>query len=228
MDPFSVVGMAGDLDPAHPYDVIVAVPASHYMAYNPVTGYYRSHINFASTENSYVGSNLMYGHDMMFDFERNRIGIAEVTKCVPKIKGPVTGDDDVFETPFDVRDDDTAWRGNNEGNDDLEITGGIGNSPLGPGSAISVTSFGTCESMVCRLFVGTGYVAILVFASLFLNVRQFGGKMEIFNLIQMLIYHLLSFPTTKGMKSLKIMMSKLYVVQQIIRSFECSIRYILC
>jgi len=179
VDPFSVLGMVGDLDPAAPYDIIIAVPANHYMAYNPVTGYYRSHINFASS-GTYIGSNLMYGHDIMFDFERNRIGIAEVTKCVPKIKGPVTADDDVFETPFEVRDDDSVWRENNEGNDDTSIQRG-GNTPLGPGSAISVTSFGSCKSMVCRLFVATGYVALLVFAFVIFKcarIKRAAGEYE--------------------------------------------------
>jgi len=36
-NPRTVPNMAGDLDPLNPFDALLAIPATHYMEYNPVS-----------------------------------------------------------------------------------------------------------------------------------------------------------------------------------------------
>ncbi|KAL3905847.1 MAG: hypothetical protein SGILL_009513, partial [Bacillariaceae sp.] len=75
-DPNAIAGLAGtDLDPDHPYDVILAVPASHYME-----GEKGTYVNrFYDTEGggSVLGGNTIMGHDVLFDADHGRIGWAE-------------------------------------------------------------------------------------------------------------------------------------------------------
>jgi hypothetical protein len=70
-------GLAGDLDPENPYDIIIAIPPSHYMqkdAYGSyVARFYVDERGFLST----IGANTMMGHDVLFDVEEGAIGFAE-------------------------------------------------------------------------------------------------------------------------------------------------------
>jgi len=70
-------GLAGDLDPENPYDIIIAIPPSHYMqkdAYGSyVARFYVDERGFSST----IGANTMMGHDVLFDVEEGAIGFAE-------------------------------------------------------------------------------------------------------------------------------------------------------
>ncbi|VEU36151.1 unnamed protein product [Pseudo-nitzschia multistriata] len=76
--PAGVPGLAGDLDPEHPLDVIVAVPPSHYMEHLS-TGRYQNRIYATEKypDGSVLGANTMMGHDILFDPTQNRIGWAE-------------------------------------------------------------------------------------------------------------------------------------------------------
>ncbi|KAG7340724.1 xylanase inhibitor [Nitzschia inconspicua] len=76
-DPNQVPGLVGDLDPDHPYDVLLAIPASHYMECENGVCVNR----FYATEGSgsVLGANSMMGHDILFDAEHGRIGWAEST-----------------------------------------------------------------------------------------------------------------------------------------------------
>eukprot|EP00339_Tiarina_fusa_P009212 CAMPEP_0117043908 /NCGR_PEP_ID=MMETSP0472-20121206/30483_1 /TAXON_ID=693140 ORGANISM="Tiarina fusus, Strain LIS" /NCGR_SAMPLE_ID=MMETSP0472 /ASSEMBLY_ACC=CAM_ASM_000603 /LENGTH=837 /DNA_ID=CAMNT_0004755537 /DNA_START=208 /DNA_END=2721 /DNA_ORIENTATION=+ len=76
-DPNTTPGLAGQLDPLHPTDVIVAFPPSHYMEYDSETGKYTSRFYMTETGGSVLGGNTMMGHDVMFDADKNRIGWAE-------------------------------------------------------------------------------------------------------------------------------------------------------
>lgn len=72
-----VVGLAEDVDPQNPYDVLLSVPASHYMEYDPdEQGWYnRFYVDEAS--GGVIGGNAMMGHDIFFDVENRRLGWAE-------------------------------------------------------------------------------------------------------------------------------------------------------
>jgi Xylanase inhibitor N-terminal len=76
-DPFHTPGMAGALDPDHPYDILLAVPPSHYMEYDNDSGKYTSRFYPTEGRGSVLGANAMMGHDVFFDVENQRIGWAE-------------------------------------------------------------------------------------------------------------------------------------------------------
>jgi hypothetical protein len=73
-------GLVGeDLDPNRPTDVLVAMPPTHYMEYNPNTKRYTSRLYFNEKKGGVLGANFMMGHDVYFDAHRGRIGFAEST-----------------------------------------------------------------------------------------------------------------------------------------------------
>lgn len=63
-DPTGVVGLAADIDPDNPYDVLIAVPPSHYLERDMHVGYTA---RFYDTESSgsVLGANSMMGHDIL-------------------------------------------------------------------------------------------------------------------------------------------------------------------
>jgi len=75
-DPNAIPGLAGDMDLNHPYDVIVAIPASHYMEAMS-DGDVTNRIYATEKDGSVIGANVMIGHDVMFDAQNMRIGWAE-------------------------------------------------------------------------------------------------------------------------------------------------------
>lgn len=79
LDPYTTPGLAGNFDKDHPYDVLMAVPPSHYMEYDPETKLYACRIYVQETGGSVLGANAMMGHDVLFDAEKDRIGWAEST-----------------------------------------------------------------------------------------------------------------------------------------------------
>ena len=83
-NPQSVPNMAGDRDPQNPFDGLMAVPATHYMEYNPSTGTYRAKITLDSKLGSFLGINVMHGHAFYYDLSKDRIGFAESYNCRPK------------------------------------------------------------------------------------------------------------------------------------------------
>jgi|ERR1712238_372323 len=76
-DMFHTAGLAGALDKQHKSDVILAIPASHYMEYNPGTNSYTSRFYPTERSGSVFGANAMMGHDILFDIDNNRVGWAE-------------------------------------------------------------------------------------------------------------------------------------------------------
>lgn len=73
----SVPGLAADLDRTSPQDVLLAIPAMHYMEYSPSKGTYTPRIYFTESQGGVIGSNAMQGHNVLFDWENKRIGFAE-------------------------------------------------------------------------------------------------------------------------------------------------------
>lgn len=74
---YQTTGLAGSLDPNHPYDVILAFPPSHYMEYEPENGKYTSRFYVTESRGSVIGANAMMGHSILFDVDNDRIGWAE-------------------------------------------------------------------------------------------------------------------------------------------------------
>lgn len=74
-----VVGLAGELDSEYPFDVILAVPPNHYMAYSPSKDAYMARFFMVDPPSggSFLGANALMGHDVLFDATNNRIGWAE-------------------------------------------------------------------------------------------------------------------------------------------------------
>lgn len=71
------VGLAGELDPKNPRDIVIAVPALHYMEYTPSRDTYTSRLYFTESRGGVLGANAMQGHDVLFDWENGRVGFAE-------------------------------------------------------------------------------------------------------------------------------------------------------
>jgi len=72
-----IVGYAGSLDPMAPFDLLIAIPASNYMEYSPVTNLYTSRLYFTETQGGVLGANAMQGHNVVFDWENGLVGFAE-------------------------------------------------------------------------------------------------------------------------------------------------------
>jgi len=75
-DPAKVVGLAGDLDADHPYDVIVAIPPSHYMELDS-SGQYTPRFYDNEHGGTVLGANAMMGHDVLFNIDKQVVGWAQ-------------------------------------------------------------------------------------------------------------------------------------------------------
>ena len=78
MDPNDVVGFTGtDLSRDSPRDVLLAIPPQHYMEFDVNTNQYTPRLYFTEGSGGVLGANAMMGHDILFDWENQRIGFAE-------------------------------------------------------------------------------------------------------------------------------------------------------
>jgi hypothetical protein len=82
----NIPGFAGHLDPHNPYDVIIAVPPAHYVSYNERTGIAIPTVTF-SDKITFIGANILQGHELVFDLDNDRVGFAETQSCEEKFKG---------------------------------------------------------------------------------------------------------------------------------------------
>ncbi|GKY93887.1 hypothetical protein MPSEU_000355600 [Mayamaea pseudoterrestris] len=73
----SIPGYVGKLDPKNKNDLLIAIPATSYMDYSPVTKLYTSRVYFTETAGGVLGSNAMQGHNVVFDWGNGRVGFAE-------------------------------------------------------------------------------------------------------------------------------------------------------
>ncbi|KAL3770675.1 hypothetical protein ACHAW5_001450 [Stephanodiscus triporus] len=77
-DPDDVPGYAGNIDPSFgPRDIVLAIPALHYLEYDPDIEKYVPRFYTDEGSGSVLGANAMMGHDVFFDNRRGRIGFAE-------------------------------------------------------------------------------------------------------------------------------------------------------
>jgi hypothetical protein len=76
-NPDTVPGYAGTTGIGNPRDVVLAIPAAHYLEYDPDIGKYVPRFYTDEGGGSVLGANAMMGHDVFFDNSRKRIGFAE-------------------------------------------------------------------------------------------------------------------------------------------------------
>jgi hypothetical protein len=76
-DPKSTPGLAVDVDPENPYDVLLAIPPSHYMEYDDKQRKYINRFYADEGSGSVLGANAMMGHDVFFNVDDQKIGWAE-------------------------------------------------------------------------------------------------------------------------------------------------------
>ena len=72
-----VPGLAEEVDPDHPTDVLLALPATHYMEYDAKADTWTNRFYANEPSGGVIGGNAMMGHDVFFDPENLRIGWAE-------------------------------------------------------------------------------------------------------------------------------------------------------
>lgn len=77
-NPDDIAGYAGKTDLSdNPRDVVIAIPATHYMEFDTDTGKYVPRFYTEESSGSVLGANAMMGHDVFFDVARGRIGFSE-------------------------------------------------------------------------------------------------------------------------------------------------------
>lgn len=77
IDPIASKYLSSYVDFDHPYDILFVISPSIYMEHNDDDGMYQSSIYFDEPGNNVLGANLMANHDIYFDIDSDRIGIAE-------------------------------------------------------------------------------------------------------------------------------------------------------
>lgn len=80
-----ITGLAGDIDPSSPHDILLAIPATHYMEYSPSKRSFTPRLYFTESKGGVIGSNAMQRHNVLFDWENRRVGFAEST-CEYEVK----------------------------------------------------------------------------------------------------------------------------------------------
>jgi hypothetical protein len=80
----STARLAGELDPQHPLDILWAVPPDHY--FEQIINEHGIQPQFQSRffldergPHSVIGANILMGHDVLFDIDHRRLGVAAST-----------------------------------------------------------------------------------------------------------------------------------------------------
>lgn len=69
-----VIGIAGNyISPQAPHDILLAIPATHYMEYRPSSNTYTPRLYFTESPGGVLGANAMMGHDILFDVDNYRM-----------------------------------------------------------------------------------------------------------------------------------------------------------
>ena len=161
-----VVGLAGDLDPNHPYDVVLAIPASHYYEYNDDDNTYTARFYVDNGGNNVIGANAMMGHEVFFDVDNDRIGWSESTCDYPALVEPYLQENggQLFpgSTPAARQDHASPDSSSNGGDDSGHPTGG---------PAPENTPEGLCSSQ-CQFGVVTGVLLAGVLVLVVVVVRR--------------------------------------------------------
>lgn len=70
--------IAASLNPQYPLDILLAIPPEHYFEWNGKSYKSRFYVDERGS-NSIMGANALMGHDVLFDLDNRRLGIAEST-----------------------------------------------------------------------------------------------------------------------------------------------------
>ena len=100
----NIPGYTGSLDPSSPRDLLIAIPATSYMDYSPITQRYMSRLYFTESVGGVLGSNTMQGHNVLFDWQNGRIGFAESSCTYDKKEVPAVAEDNGFASDCKVSD----------------------------------------------------------------------------------------------------------------------------
>ena len=100
----TIPGYTGSLDPSSPDDLLIAVPATSYMDFSPITRRYMSRLYFTENIGSVLGSNTMQGHNVVFDWGNGRVGFSESSCAYDKSNLPKAALDDGYSTDCVVND----------------------------------------------------------------------------------------------------------------------------
>lgn len=151
-----VVGLAGDLDPDYPLDVILAIPPEHYFEYDPEEGGYVSRFYDNEGGGGVLGANAMMGHDVYFDVDNYRIGWAE-SSCdyTALVKQYTDGDWEPKPPP----DDPSRIEPSDKNYDDT-----MGDGPADKNDEPSGTydeSSSTCSGLGCQMGILAGVIAVV-------------------------------------------------------------------
>jgi hypothetical protein len=178
----SVVGLAGDLDPDHPLDILLAIPPEHYYEFDPDVDGYVARFYVDEGSGGVLGANTMMGHDVYFDIGGFHVGWAESTcdyttlvtdysdgDWVPAVPPP---DDPSRIEPADephtapVANDDTVDA--TDDNTFVDETDPSGNNGY-------VQTPGVCSGFACQLGVLAGVVLSVVYVAIRLVRRAPSG-----------------------------------------------------
>jgi hypothetical protein len=155
----STRGFAVDVDPKNPYDVLLAIPPSHYMEYDDKEKKYIARFYVDEGAGSVLGANAMMGHDVYFDIDSQVVGWAE-SDCNYHELVTKNGYEDFINNGKKANDNAT-----NEGNeesteDELPQAAQSGSQETKPKSKSVVhPAIAACNDSKCR-----GGVAILISA----------------------------------------------------------------
>ena len=72
-----VLGQVGYLDRNHRNDVLLSIPATSYMEYSSTLKVYTSRLFFTESRGGVLGANAMQGHNILFDWQHGRLGVAQ-------------------------------------------------------------------------------------------------------------------------------------------------------
>ncbi|KAL3785789.1 hypothetical protein HJC23_007345 [Cyclotella cryptica] len=152
-NPAEVNGLAGKIDYATPNDVMFAIPAVHYMQHNVKDGTYsaRIYLDRDDAAGSILGANAMMGHNILFDIDSGRIGVAESECDYSRLVAETTGTASRTETAA------------------AESSGASGSSNHDESHEI-------CGSLKCKGFMGLActvfFVLFFVFARRYVTKRD--------------------------------------------------------
>lgn len=158
--PGADANLAGALDPSSPNDIVIAVPATHYMEYDESNGMYTARVYLDEGGGSVFGANTMMGHDILFDVDGKRLGWAE-SRCdyTNYVNEKFRAKDNVdknTETEFmestnEVVEEETEESANEEMENVIEES-----------EEETTEEEGVCTSNTCRGYVAAGLLGVAV------------------------------------------------------------------
>lgn len=122
-----IAGLAGEIDPEYPTDVLIAIPPAHYIEYDSQAKVYVGRFFMSEGRGSVIGANTIRGHDVFFDIiSSGRIGFAEsdcdytnligmdVPEVIPDTSNPEENVDGTKEDQDDYYEADTSMLQNDD------------------------------------------------------------------------------------------------------------------